>query len=80
MMSEAKKEFIAPKEMQVLISKLFGESSKMAHSDAFNTAQCRDTFAQIVDELYFYMNENVKTDRLHREMLVSGLVTAKEAL
>lgn len=80
MMNEVKKEFTVPREMQVLISKLFGESSKMAHSDSFNTAQCKNTLAKLVDELYFYMNENIKTDRLHREMLLSGLVTAKEAL
>jgi hypothetical protein len=79
-MSKTKENLTNPREMQVLISKLFGDSSKVAHFDSLSEAQYKNVLAQIVNELYYYMNENIKTDQLHREMLLSGLYAAKEAL
>jgi hypothetical protein len=66
--------------MQVLLSKLFGTSSRKANSNSLKEDQCRTILSQLVDELYFYMDENVQTDELHRLMLLSGLVAAKESL
>ena len=66
--------------MQVLLSKLFGASSQKATAISLKADQCREVLAQVVDELYFYLEENIQTDELHRLMLLSGLVAAKESL
>jgi len=66
--------------MQVLLSKLFGASSQKATTTSLKADQCRDVLTQVVDELYFYMDENIQTDELHHLMLLSGLFAAKESL
>ena len=48
--------------MQVLLSKLFGASSQKATTTSLKADQCRDVLTQVVDELYFYMDENIQTD------------------
>jgi hypothetical protein len=79
-MTDSTKEIIIPRAMQVLLSKLFGASSRKATANSLKEDQCRDVLAQVIDELYFYMDENIQTDKLHRLMLLSGLVAAKESL
>jgi hypothetical protein len=66
--------------MQVLISKLFGASSQKATAQSLKENEYRVILSKIVDELYLYMDENIQTDELHRLMLLSGLVAAKESL
>jgi len=66
--------------MHVLLSKLFGKVSQKTLPNSLNSKQCKDILDQLVNELYFHLNENVRTDGLHREMLLSGLYAAKESL
>jgi hypothetical protein len=74
------KTVIIPNSMQVLLSKLFGATSAKAKSDSLSESTYREYLSKIVDELYLYLDENVQTDELHRLMLLSGLVAAKESL
>lgn len=69
-----------PTAMQVLLSKLFGEGSVKANFNQLSEDKYRDYLSKIVDELAMYLVDNVQTDELHRLMLLSGLVAAKESL
>jgi len=66
--------------MQVQLARLFGSNSKKAAVDMQTPAQWRKTLRAVLNEMENYIAANVDTDEFHREMLLSGLVGANEAL
>jgi hypothetical protein len=66
--------------VQVQLSRLFGAGSSEAQKESRTPTEWRRTLRKALEELYRYTRENVETDELHWQMLLSCFVAAHESL
>ena len=66
--------------MRVQLARLFGATSSEAKAMSRTDAEWKKTLKRVLAELDQYIAENVDTDEVHYLMLLSGLISADEAL
>ena len=65
---------------QVQLARLFGASSPEALTQERTPKEWRKTLGKVLEELFRYTRENVETDELHWQMLLSCFAAAQESL
>lgn len=66
--------------VQVQLARLFGTASSEALTESRTPRAWKKTLRKVLEELYRYTRENVETDELHWQMLLSCFVAAHESL
>lgn len=66
--------------VQVQLARLFGAASSEAQKESRTPREWKQTLRKLLEELYRYTRENIETDELHWQMLLSCFVAAHESL
>lgn len=69
-----------PEASRVQAARLFGLASRAAHATDRTPSEWKRFLDNNLNELFKYIEANVRTDELHRIMIYSGLAAAHEAL
>jgi len=66
--------------MSTQLARLFGKDARLARERQMSNAEWRVALRKVLEHLYSYLKENVRTDDVHLLMLCTGLTAARESL